>query len=239
MTAAGGAARFYRPYLPLFGGIFLCLLGVGAALATLPFYVLRQLHGNKVEVGVVVAAISVAAVLARPVAGRLADRHGYKLIMLSGTVICMAAGAAYFGGRNVAALCAVRVLHGIGEGSVYTAGAAWLVALAPVRRRGRIVGLYGICMWLGITLGALLGTVAMRLAGFGAVWGLCVVAGAAGFATVAAKERPAGRAGRSSRSASAPSSRSARWCPARRCRSPHSATRRSPRSWHCTSRRAA
>lgn len=72
MTAGGEAARFYRPYLALFGGLFLCLLGVGASLATLPFYVLRQLHGNKLEVGVVIATIAVAAIIARPVAGRIA-----------------------------------------------------------------------------------------------------------------------------------------------------------------------
>ena len=28
---------FYRPFLPLFGTIFCCLLSVGASLATLPF----------------------------------------------------------------------------------------------------------------------------------------------------------------------------------------------------------
>ena len=63
----------------MFGGIFCCLLGIGASLATVPFFVLRQLHGGNVEAGVAVAALSVAAVIARPVAGRLADRHGYKV----------------------------------------------------------------------------------------------------------------------------------------------------------------
>ncbi len=189
-TSAASAARFYRPYMPLFAGIFFCLLGVGASLATLPFYVLRQLHGNKVEVGVVIAAIAVAAVIARPVAGRIADRRGYKLIMLSGAVICMLAGAAYFAARNVAVLTAVRVVHGIGEASVYTAGAAWLVALCPAARRGRVVGLYGIHMWLGITLGALLGTVMMRIAGFGAVWGVCIAVAALGFLVIWPKQRP-------------------------------------------------
>jgi len=191
VTSAVGAARFYRPYVPLFGGIFFCLLGVGASLATLPFYVLRQLHGNKVEVGVVIAAIAVAAVIGRPVAGRIADRRGYKLIMLSGAVICMLAGAAYFAARNVAVLTAVRVLHGVGEASVYTAGAAWLVTLCPPERRGRLFGLYGIHMWLGITLGALLGTVVMRTAGFGAVWGVCVAVAALGLLAIVPKQRPA------------------------------------------------
>ena len=41
-----------------------------------------------------------------------------------------------------------------------------------------MVGLYGIFMWLGITLGTLAGTVAMRVSGFPAVWGLCAIAAA-------------------------------------------------------------
>lgn len=185
-----GTLRFYRPFLPMFGGIFCCLLGVGASLATLPFFVIQRLHGSKVEVGVVVAAISVAVVIARPLAGRLADQHGYKLVMMCGTVACALAGAAYYAAGSVIVLVAVRILHGIGEATVYTAGAAWLIGLCPSERRGRIVGLYGIYMWLGITLGALFGTLAMHLIGFSAVWGLCVLVGVAGLACVTAGRPP-------------------------------------------------
>jgi MFS family permease len=152
--------------------------------------VLDELHGNKVEVGVVTATISLAAVVSRPVAGRLADRHGYKTLMLFGPAICVLAGAAYYAAANVAILVAVRVLHGIGEGTVYTPGAAWLVRLCPPERRGRVVGLYGISMWLGITLGALFGTVAMRVSGFGAVWALLIAFGVAGLLAVAPAPRP-------------------------------------------------
>lgn len=190
MSALGRALAFYRPFLPMFGGIFFCLLGVGASLATLPFYVLQELHGSKVEVGVVTAAIAVSAVVTRPISGRLADRHGYKLLMLCGAVVCVLAGVAYYGARAVPVLLAVRVLHGVGEGTVYTSGAAWLVRLCPADRRGRVVGLYGICMWLGITLGALAGTVAMRTGGFAAVWGLCAAVGAAGLLVILPKSRP-------------------------------------------------
>jgi MFS family permease len=190
MRPTSQTLRFYRPFLPMFGGIFCCLLGVGASLATVPFFVLQRLHGSKVEVGVAVAAISVAVVIARPVAGRLADQHGYKLLMLCGAVACTLAGVAYFGAANMGVLVAVRILHGAGEGAVYTGGAAWLVSLCPAERRGRVVGLYGTAMWLGITLGALFGTLAMHLIGFAAVWGLCVLVGVAGFLSVSAGQRP-------------------------------------------------
>jgi MFS family permease len=191
----GETLRFYRPFLPLFGGIFCCLLGVGASLATVPFFVLQRLHGSNLEAGVAVAALSVAVVVARPVAGRLADLHGYKLIMLCGTVACALAGLGYYAAASIPVLVVVRVVQGTGEGAVYTAGAAWLVGMCPPERRGRVVGLYGIYMWLGITLGALLGTLAMRIIGFAAVWGLCALAGAAGFASASAGQHPPAPAG--------------------------------------------
>lgn len=190
MRSSGQALSFYRPFMPMFGGIFCCLLGTGATLATIPFFVLRQLHGGNVEVGVAIAALSIAAVVTRPIAGSIADRHGYKVVMLCGTVICVLASLAYYQAGNIGLLLAVRIVHGVGEGTVYTGGAAWLVHLCPPERRGRVVGLYGIFMWLGITLGTLAGTVAMRVSGFPAVWGLCAIAAAAGTASVTAKKAP-------------------------------------------------
>ncbi|MGY0235375.1 MFS transporter [Longispora urticae] len=186
---------FYKPFAPLFGAIFCCLLGVGATLGALPLYLRRDLHATDVEIGVVVMAIAVSAVIARPIAGRLADRHGYKPLMLAGVALCVLASLGYLLGGGIVPLTAVRILHGIGEGTVYTAGATWLVALSPLERRGRVVGLYGICMWLGITLGALVGVLLLDNAGFAAVGWFAAAAALGGLALVAAKpspERPTG-----------------------------------------------
>jgi MFS family permease len=129
--------------------------------------------------------------------------------MLAGAGLCALAGAGYLVAGSVPLLVAVRLVHGMGEAAVYTAGAAWLVALAPPERRGRIVGLYGIHMWLGITLGALVGTVLLRVVGYPAVWLFAVVAAVLGMALVLARPRPeqprsAGRPGMLPRSAVAP-----------------------------------
>ncbi|HVK95680.1 MAG TPA: MFS transporter [Noviherbaspirillum sp.] len=182
---------FYKQFMPLFGGLFFCHLGIGASLSTLPFYVQQTLGQNDVAVGVVIAAIALAAVVTRPVAGRLADRYGYKRLMLCGAALCVLAGAGYFAPLPLEGLVAVRLLHGIGEGTVFTAGATWLITLAPEARRGKIVGLYGISMWTGITLGALIGAAIMNLGGFSAVWAFILVVPAIGFLLVAVKEKAA------------------------------------------------
>jgi MFS family permease len=185
------AVRAYRPYLPLFEGLFLCFLGIGAALAVLPFAVVQRLHGSQVEAGVVIATMSLTVVLTRPFAGRLADRLGCKPVMLAGAGLCVGAGLAYHvTAGSVFVLEAVRVLHGLGEGALFTAGASWLVMLAPKDRRGRIVGLYGVHMWLGMSSGAILGAVLMHTVGFSWVWTACALTAVAGCAVIALKPGP-------------------------------------------------
>jgi MFS family permease len=189
-TTQESGLAFFRPFLPLFGTIFFCLLSVGASLATLPFYVTDKLGGGNLAVGFVIATIAVAAIVARPIAGRLADRRGYKPILLAGALACSLAGVLYFASLHVAVLVPVRLVHGIGEAAVYTAGAAWLVAICPPARRGRVVGLYGTAMWLGITLGALIGELLRDGIGFGAVWTFCILAPLVGVALAARTRGP-------------------------------------------------
>ena len=59
---------------------------------------------------------------------------------------------------------------GVGEGSVYTAGSAWIVDIAPLARRGRVLGLYGLAVWAGLSIGPLVGELILHAAGYNAVW---------------------------------------------------------------------
>jgi MFS family permease len=183
--------RFYGPFMPIFLGLFCCHLGVGASLSVLPFYVKQVLGGSDVDIGTVIAAIAVAVVLTRPIAGRISDRVGHKVLMLTGALFCAAAGAAYAVSSSIGALTVVRLLHGVGEGCAFTAGATWLVAMAPATRRGKIIGLYGVSMWSGVTLGALAGAIVMKAAGFSAVWYLCALMPVIGLLMIAIKQAPA------------------------------------------------
>jgi MFS family permease len=185
-----GMSHIYRQFMPLFGGLFFCHLGIGMSLSAVPFYVQERLGGGDIAVGAAVTAIALAVVVTRPFAGRLGDRYGYKLIMLLGAALCLVAGALYFVAVREEVLVAVRLLHGVAEGAVFTSGATWLVKLAPEERRGKFVGLFGVSMWTGITLGTLLGTKIMEQGGFSSVWTACVVAAAIGIVLIASKEAP-------------------------------------------------
>jgi predicted MFS family arabinose efflux permease len=53
---------------------------------------------------------------------------------------------------------------------VFTAGSAWVVDLAPPDRRGRVIGLYGLSVWAGLSLGPLIGELLLHAGGYTAVW---------------------------------------------------------------------
>jgi MFS family permease len=155
----------------IFGGLFLGYVGLTVAIPVLPRFVRDSFGASDFEIGSTVLATGVTALLMRPVAGHLADRHGYRVVMRVGALIVAAGGLLYFLPTGLAGLIAIRLLLGVGEASLFTAGAVWTVSIAPHHRRGQLIGLYGVSMWGGISAGTFLGAVLLPL-GFDAVWGL-------------------------------------------------------------------
>ncbi len=171
MTA--GATRSRIPRLALigiFGGLFLGYVGLTVAIPVLPRFVRDSFGASDLAIGSTVLATGLTALLVRPVAGHLADRHGHRLVMQAGALIVAAGGVLYLLPIGLGGLIGVRLLLGVGEAALFTAGAVWTVSLAPHERRGQLIGLYGVSMWGGISAGTFLGAVLVRF-GFGAVWG--------------------------------------------------------------------
>ncbi|MFE3000779.1 MFS transporter [Nocardia sp. NPDC059246] len=184
MTASSETGTFPRVALAgVFGGLFCGYLGLSAAIPVLPDHVRDRFDAGDLMVGLVVTATALTALLTRPVFGGLADRHGYRSLMRFGALALAVGGLLYFVPLGLVGLIAVRLLVGVGEAALFTAGAAWTVLLVPHDRRGQLIGLYGVAMWGGISLGTALGA-ALRHFGIGAVWTLCAAAPLAGLVLI-------------------------------------------------------
>jgi MFS family permease len=157
-------------------GVFVCALlafiAIGAALPVLPVYVRGPLHSSNLAVGVVVGAFSVTSVFCRPLAGRLADSRGRRLVLVGGALAMSLGGLLYLFATSVGTLLVARLVVGVGEGSLYTAGATWAVDLAPPGRQGLALGLFGLAVWGGLSLGPLAGELLHSSLGYDAVWAL-------------------------------------------------------------------
>ena len=171
--APGAQGRTHRPGLAfagLFAVTFCGLLAVGAVLPVLPRYVHGPLGAGDVTVGIVIGAYAISGLLLRPIAGRLADRRGRKpTVVVGGLLLCLS-GLLYLSELGLAGLIVARLVLGAGEGAVYTAGSAWIIDLAPPARRGRVLGLYGLAVWGGLSVGPLAGELLLQNSGYTAVW---------------------------------------------------------------------
>jgi MFS family permease len=154
----------------VFAVTFCCLLAVGAVLPVLPRYVHGPLGAGNVAVGVVIGCYAVTGLMLRPFAGRLADHRGRRPTVLFGALLVAVGGFMYLLPFGVAGLVLARLVLGAGEGSVFTAGSAWIVDLAPPGRRGRVIGLYGLAVWGALSIGPLLGELLLHSSGYSAVW---------------------------------------------------------------------
>lgn len=167
-----------------FLGIFIVtnlgLLAVGATLPVLPRFVSEELNGSDLEVGIVTGAFALTGLVCRPIAGAAADRRGRKVTVVAGASLAVVAGALLFLPASIPGLIVSRLFLGAGEGTVFTAGSAWNVDMAPEERRGRMIGLYGLAIWTGLTLGPPVGELLLQAGGYNLVWAFAVGAPATG-----------------------------------------------------------
>ena len=134
MTRRARRSTVARPgvaFAGVFAVTFSGLVAVGAVLPVLPRYVHGPLDGGNIAVGVVIGSYAITGLLLRPLAGRLADRRGRKPAVLLGSVLVAVAGFLYLLPFGVAGLIGARLVLGAGEGTVFTAGSAWIVDIAP------------------------------------------------------------------------------------------------------------
>jgi MFS family permease len=162
-----------------FAGIFvvtlLSLTAVGAVLPVIPSYVRGPLGLGDVAVGVAVGAFALTALASRPLAGHVADLRGRRPVVAAGALLAAVAGLLYLVPAGFAGLIGARLVLGAGEAMVFTAGATWVVDLAPPDRRGRVIGLYGLAVWGGLSLGPPIGDALLRASSYDAVWAFSAI----------------------------------------------------------------
>jgi MFS family permease len=165
----------YGAFAGIFAATFLTLMAVGAYLPVLPHYVKGPLDYGSLAVGFTIGAFAFTALASRPIAGHFADTRGRRPVVAIGALVAAVAGGLHFIPADLPGLIVARLVLGAGEGTVFTAGATWVVDLAPVHRRARVIGLYGLAVWGGLSLGPLIGSGLFDLGRFDAVWAFCAI----------------------------------------------------------------
>jgi MFS family permease len=163
-------ARTAAPYWPLW---IACLLGyaaMGMTIQVMPAFAQQHMGAGAFGAGLAVTVGSLAAMLARPLAGRLADQRGPRGIVLAGSALGVTGGIGHLLAIDLPTLIAARLLLGAGEGALFTAAIAWVLADVEPARRGQVAGQFGASMWLGLAGGPVLGAALLWTSGFRGVW---------------------------------------------------------------------
>jgi MFS family permease len=154
----------------------LCFVPIGAYAATVPRWLDTEVGVGPTAIGVLMASMSIVAVLARPLAGRFSDVRGRRLAAVAGALISSVGAMLLYVPAAPGIVAVARGAVGLGEALVTTACMAWLVDMAEPGRRARALTWFGMSVWLGLSTGPQLGGLARELGGFDLVWALAAVA---------------------------------------------------------------
>lgn len=170
----GGSLKRERLVTPQFLLIsFSCLayfVSIGMIIPVLPLFVTGPLGGSEFDVGLVAGVFSVSAILLRPVAGRLGDSRGRRLLVLGGGAIAAVSIFGYTLADSLPAIGLLRLLNGVGEAFFFTGAATAIADIAPEARRGEAVSYFSLALFLGIGLGPLIGETLLEAGSFTWVW---------------------------------------------------------------------
>jgi len=122
-------------------------------LATLPLYAAESLRMSQGEIGLVIGAFPLMAMLCKPHAGWALDALGRRPVLLAGVGIFLAASLLYTTAGALWSLVLLRAFHGAGMGLFPTAGAAVVADLAPPARRGEGMGYFSATGSLAMAVG--------------------------------------------------------------------------------------
>src|SRR3954454_20836257 len=142
----------------------------GALIGVTPFFVTGPLGGGPAAVGLAVGAFSLTTLVLRPLAGRWADRHGRRPLLVGGALLYALLVVAHLLITDLAWLVVLRLVLGGAEALYFVAGFAALADLAPPGRAGEALSYNSLALYLGLAAGPLIGQALLGLGGFPLAW---------------------------------------------------------------------
>lgn len=128
-----------------------------AVISVLPIYLVSELHATKSQVGVVVAAYTIASVLIRPFSGFTLDRFSRRVVFLVALVIYTMLFAGYLVAITITALILLRFAQGLTWGFTTISGSTIAVDIIPAPKRGEGIGYFGLSTTMGMSVGPVIG----------------------------------------------------------------------------------
>lgn len=145
---------------------------------------------GKDEIGMVMFAFTISAILMRPFAGYLLDRHNRYTIYVLAFILFSVAFLGYPVAVSFAFLLLLRFFHGLTWGSINTAAYTIAVDLVPEKRKGEGLGIFGLSMNVAMAIGPMLAVMISKQTGYNQLFYAAVGFCAVGFLLVLLLKAP-------------------------------------------------
>jgi len=145
-------------FATLFFSIFVTVTGVGIVVPLLPVYA-HDLGASGLYIGLIFGSFSLSRTLFLPYFGKLSDQKGRKPFIVVGMAAYAAISIAFIFATTINALILVRSLQGIASAMLMPVIQAYVGDITPGQREGITMGMFNISMFMGLSLGPLIGGV--------------------------------------------------------------------------------
>ena len=149
---------------------FLMYITYYAVISALPIYLVTELQASKSQVGLVVAAYTIASVMIRPFSGFTLDRFSRREVFLVALIIYTMLFAGYLVAITMTALILLRFAQGLTWGFTTISGSTIAVDIIPSRKRGEGIGYFGLSTTLGMSVGPVVGLFVCHHWGYNAMF---------------------------------------------------------------------
>jgi MFS family permease len=143
---------------------------------------LEELGASEAQIGVYMGALAFGSVVVRPMVGAAVDRYGRRRLIFFGILLMMLATIGYFLCRDLNwEILVVRALHGAGFGCYITGIFTIIVDDAPVTRRAKVIGVFGLSGMSTYAIFPMMAESIIRHFGFRALFATALFSLTAGF----------------------------------------------------------
>ncbi len=140
----------------LFFSMFGTVTGVGIVVPLLPIYA-HDLGASGLYIGLIFGAFSISRTFLLPYFGRKSDQKGRKPFIVAGLFAYTVVSLAFMLSNSIESLIALRFLQGIASAMIMPAVQAYVGEITPTGREGFTMGLFNMSMFLGLSIGPLIG----------------------------------------------------------------------------------
>ena len=129
---------------------------MSSQLPTLPLYI-RSLTQSFDQIGIIMGSFAIGLLVCRSYLGKLSDRKGRRYTMRIGLIVAAVIPLCYALLPSIPLLMLFRAIHGISIAAFASSYSALISDIAPIEKRGEVIGYMSLVNPLGLAIGPALG----------------------------------------------------------------------------------